>query len=565
MPNDPTPWHARLPSGSADGLTGAEAERRLAADGPNRLPQASVPSLAALLLRQFASPLIAVLLVAALLSLAVGDRKDALFIAAVLLLNALVGGLQEWKAERRSHALRQLLRVQALVRRDGEVVLCDAETLVVGDAVWQESGQVAPADLHLLRSHNLELDEALLTGESLPVHKHAQAQLPDDTPLAERCTMAHAGTTVARGRGVGLVVATGQATEVGRLASDLQTIQPGRPPLLQRLDRFSRNIGLLVSLAALAVGWLAMARGGISLMEALLFAVALVVSAIPEGLPVALTVALAVASHRMAQRLVIVRRLPAVEGLGSCTLIASDKTGTLTCNQLSVERVLPADGVALERLARAAVLCNEADLHCRDGDWVGRGDPTDVALLQFARQQGLSRERALLAEPQRNAIPFEPEHRFAASFHAASTGGISVLVKGAPERVLPMCNASPVSQRHWLEQAVALAGEGLRVLALAEGRGLEPLGEQATPPEPSGLECLGLLGLMDPLRPGAALAVQRCHEAGIRVWMITGDHPITAAAIARQLGLLQGRDAVVEGREVFVGGHGGLLYEEMLV
>ena len=550
MPNDPTPWHARLPPGSTEGLTGAEAERRLAADGPNRLPQASVPSLAALLLRQFASPLIAVLLVAALLSLAVGDRKDALFIAAVLLLNALVGGLQEWKAERRSHALRQLLRVQALVRRDGEVVLCDAETLVVGDAVWLESGQVVPADLRLLRSHNLELDEALLTGESLPVHKHAQAQLPDNTPLAERCTMAHAGTTVARGRGVGLVVATGQATEVGRLAGDLQTIQPGRPPLLQRLDRFSRNIGLLVSLAALAVGWLAMARGGISLMEALLFAVALAVSAIPEGLPVALTVALAAASHRMAQRQVIVRRLPAVEGLGSCTLIASDKTGTLTCNQLSVERVLPADGVALERLARAAVLCNEADLHCRDGGWVGRGDPTDVALLQFARQQGLSRERALLAEPQRNAIPFEPEHRFAASFHAARTGGISVLVKGAPERVLPMCNASPASQRHWLEQAVALAGEGLRVLALAEGRGLEPLGEQATTPEPSGLEFLGLLGLMDPLRPGAALAVQRCHEAGIRVWMITGDHPITAAAIARQLGLLQGRDAVVEGREL---------------
>ncbi|MBW0172890.1 MAG: HAD-IC family P-type ATPase [Vulcanococcus sp.] len=313
MPNDPTPWHARLPPGSTEGLTGAEAERRLAVDGPNRLPQASVPSLAALLLRQFASPLIAVLLVAALLSLAVGDRKDALFIAAVLLLNALVGGLQEWKAERRSHALRQLLRVQALVRRDGEVVLCDAQTLVVGDAVWLESGQVVPADLRLLRSHNLELDEALLTGESLPVHKHAQAQLPDNTPLAERCTMAHAGTTVARGRGVGLVVATGQATEVGQLASDLQTIQPGRPPLLQRLDRFSRNIGLLVSLAALAVGWLAMARGGISLMEALLFAVALAVSAIPEGLPVALTVALAAASHRMAQRQVIVRRLPAVE------------------------------------------------------------------------------------------------------------------------------------------------------------------------------------------------------------------------------------------------------------
>ncbi|MEY3768987.1 MAG: hypothetical protein RLZZ11_2057, partial [Cyanobacteriota bacterium] len=205
MPAAPRPWHALPPAGNAAGLSCAEAERRLVANGPNRLPQAPAPALAAVLLRQFASPLIAVLLLAALLSLAVGDRKDALFIAAVLLLNALVGGLQEWKAERRSHALRQLLKVQALVLRDGEAVLRDAETLVVGDAVLLESGQVVPADLRLLRSHNLELDEALLTGESLPVHKHAQAQLPLNTPLAERCTMAHAGSTVARGRGLGLV------------------------------------------------------------------------------------------------------------------------------------------------------------------------------------------------------------------------------------------------------------------------------------------------------------------------------------------------------------------------
>jgi len=550
MPAAPTPWHALPPAGNAAGLSCVEAERRLAANGPNRLPQAPAPALAAVLVRQFASPLIAVLLLAALLSLAVGDRKDALFIAAVLLLNAAVGGLQEWKAERRSHALRQLLKVQALVLRDGEAVLRDAESLVVGDAVLLESGQVVAADLRLLRSHNLELDEALLTGESLPVHKHALAQLPLDTPLAERCTMAHAGSTVARGRGLGLVVATGSATEVGRLASDLQTITPGRPPLLQRMDRFSRSIGLLVSLAALVVAWLAMARGGITLLEALLFAVALAVSAIPEGLPVALTVALAVASHRMAQRQVIVRRLPAVEGLGSCTLIASDKTGTLTCNQLSVEQVRPAEGIGLERLARAAVLCNEADLHRRDGLWEGRGDPTDVALLQFARQQGWSRDTALLAEPQLNAIPFEPEHRFAASFHACGTAGTAVLVKGAPERVLPMCALSPAQQRDGLEQAAALAGQGLRVLALAEGTGLEPVAEQATPPEPKGLRWLGLLGLMDPLRPGVVEAVRRCHQAGIRVWMITGDHPTTAAAIARQLGLLQGDDAVVEGRDL---------------
>lgn len=550
------PWHAQplaaLPAGSAAGLSSDEAAERLARLGPNRLPQAPAPPLLAVLLRQFASPLIAVLLLAALLSLALGDRKDAFFIAAVLLLNALVGGLQEWRAERRSHALRQLLKVQALVLRDGEVALCDAETLVVGDAVSLESGQVVPADLRLLRSHNLELDESLLSGESLPVPKQADAALSADTPLAERCTMAHAGSSVARGRGLGLVVATGQATQVGRLAIDLQTIPPGRPPLLQRMDRFSRSIGLVVAAAALLVGWLAMVRGGLDQLDALLFAVALAVSAIPEGLPVALTVALAVASHRMALRQVIVRRLPAVEGLGSCTLIASDKTGTLTCNQLSVRRVQLPDGRALELadqaplaeqrdllqgMARVAVLCNEAQLQHRDGRWQGRGDPTDVALLQFGLQLGWSRERALLVEPQRDAIPFEPEHRFAASFHARADGQLSVLVKGAPERVLPMCG---------LEAAdlAPLAGAGLRVLALAEGVCHAPV------VEPSGLHLLGLVGLQDPLRPGACQAIERCHQAGIRVWMITGDHPTTAAAIGRELGLLHSADAVVEGREL---------------
>jgi len=555
LPRHP-PWHAQplaaLPAGSAAGLSSEQAAERLARLGPNRLPQPVAPPLLAVLLRQFVSPLIAVLLLAALLSLAVGDRKDALFIAAVLLLNALVGGLQEWRAERRSHALRQLLKVQALVLRDGEAALRDAETLVVGDAVRLESGQVVPADLRLLRSHNLELDESLLSGESLPVAKQADAALLPETPLAERSTMAHAGSSVARGRGLGLVVATGQATQVGRLAIDLQTIPPGRPPLLQRMDRFSRSIGLVVAAAAFLVGWLAMVRGGLDRLDALLFAVALAVSAIPEGLPVALTVALAVASHRMAQRQVIVRRLPAVEGLGSCTLIASDKTGTLTCNELSVRRVLLPDGLELglgdeppaapqlallQRMARVAVLCNEADLHHRDGRWQGRGDPTDVALLQFALKLGWSREQALLAEPQCDGVPFEPEHRFAASFHARADGQLSVLVKGAPERVLPMCGLEATG-------AAPLAGAGLRVLALAEGVCPEPLAE------PSGLRFLGLVGLQDPLRPGVCQAIERCHQAGIRVWMITGDHPTTAAAIGRELGLLQSADAVVEGHEL---------------
>ncbi|MFZ9951910.1 MAG: cation-translocating P-type ATPase [Vulcanococcus sp.] len=566
----PIPWHA-LPeaavlgelASSWQGLSEPEAARRLAVAGPNRLPQPEVPGLLPLLLRQFRSPLIAVLVAAALLSLAVGDLKDAGFIGAVLLLNALVGGVQEWQAERRSHALRQLLKVQALVLRGGEAVQRDAETLVPGDVVALESGQVVPADLRLQRCHGLEVDESLLTGESLPVHKHADAALEPDTPLAERSSMAFAGATVVRGRGLGMVVATARATEVGRLAADLQALPPGRPPLLQRLDRFSRTIGVVVVLAALLVGWLAMVRGGIDHLEALVFAIALAVSAIPEGLPVALTVALAVASHRMAQRQVIVRRLPAVEGLGSCTLIASDKTGTLTCNRLSVCQVWLADGRrlsldgtalapaehgALQPLARIAVLCNEADLQARDGGWDAHGDPTDLALLHFGHQLGCTRTTALLAEPQCNAIPFEPEHRFAASFHTPACGGTRVVVKGAPERVLPMCRMAAEAAQEWAAATAALAAQGLRVLALAEGELPAALGEQATPPEPSQLRWAGLLGLMDPLRPGAQAAIQRCIGAGIRVWMITGDHPTTAAAIAMELGLIEGPEEVVEGR-----------------
>ena len=567
------PWHAidvaslmAQLEARVDGLSESQAAIRFKHWGPNRLPQAAPPGLALIVLRQFRSPLIAVLLLAALISLAVADLKDAGFIAAVLLLNALVGGLQEWQAERRSQALRQLLKVQALVLRHGDVLLRDAETLVPGDVVALESGQVVPADLRLLRCHNLQLDEALLSGESLPVAKQFSTPLPAQTPLAERSTMAYAGTTVVRGRGLAVVVATGAHTEVGRLASDLQQLKPGRPPLLERLDRFSRNIGVLVLLAALLIGGLAIGRGGLSLLDGLLFAVALAVSAIPEGLPVALTVALAVASHRMGARQVIVRQLPSVEGLGSCTLIASDKTGTLTAHQLALQQVALPDGrvidardqavlaepvrAALLPLARTAVLCNEADLFRRNGNWEGRGDPTEVALLRWAKGLGLGRESALLAEPQCDVIPFEPEHRFAASFHQQPGGALRVVVKGAPERVLAMCELSDAACQQVLQQAQHLASKGLRLLALAEGSVQGAASEQCTPQEPSGLRFQGLVGLMDPVRPGVRQAVARCHRAGIAVWMVTGDHPTTAAAVAAELGLADAAAPVVEGQQL---------------
>jgi magnesium-transporting ATPase (P-type) len=578
-------WHsldvstvASLLGAGVDGLEENEVRLRFEREGPNRLPRARPAGIGRTLLRQFRGPLIAVLAAAAAVSTAIGDLKDAGFILAVLLINALVGGSQEWRAERHSQALQRLLRVRAVVRRDGEVREIDAEELVPGDLVWLESGNRVPADLRLLHAHNLEVDESLLSGESLAVLKADRWRGPADTPLADRRNMAFAGSTVVRGRGRGLVVATGAATAVGRLAVDVLSLPPGRPPLLRRMERFSRVIGFAVVGAALAVALVGVLRHGHSPHEMFLFAVALAVSAIPEGLPVALTVALAVATRRMAQRRLIVRRLPAVEGLGSCTLIASDKTGTLTCNELTARCVVVADGTrytvsgegfaplgavrreagdgaeppaALESIARAAVLCNEADLHPgeRPGSWFWRGDPTDIALLCLARKLGLTKETELERHPRINEIPFEPEHRFAASFHAFGEGRVRVVVKGAPERLLPMCLRRPGLPAP-AELALEMAREGFRVLALAEGPAAVNLDPSLAPPQPRGLTLLGFVGMIDPLRAGAREAIRDCRRAGITVWMVTGDHPSTALAIARDLGLARHGSAVVTGSDL---------------
>ncbi len=578
-PPEPPPWHAvdaaevfaRLEA-DHKGLASAEAARRLAAFGPNAIPHAPPPAWWHILLRQFKSPIIFILGLGAAASLAIGHVTDAAFIGAVLVTNALIGGFQEHRAETSTRALQRLLRTRASVLREGEIREIDAESVVAGDIVWLEPGNRVPADARLLATHGFEVDESLLTGESLPVNKeHAWIGSPQ-AALADRRNMALAGSTVVRGRAEGIVVAIGSATHVGRLALDVLGAPPGQPPLLLRLARFTRVVGAAVLVASLIIAVLGMVVQHHSAQEMFLFAVALAVSAIPEGLPIAITVALAVAATRMARRRVIVRRLGAVEGLGSCTLIASDKTGTLTCNELTVRRIRSPEGADLEvtgegfapageilqegrpaagdwlrALARAAVLCNEADLHQRDGGWHWRGDPTDVALLSMAHKTGLVREEALDRFPQVNQIPFEPEHRFAASFHRAD-GAVRVFVKGAPERVLPMCETKDAgSQLRLHEDAADLAAAGFRVLAVAEGPGPEGLDAAAVPPEPAGLVFLGFVGMIDPLRPGAAAAIETCRRAGIAVTMVTGDHPATALAIARQLGLADEPRQVVTG------------------
>lgn len=563
---------------TAHGLTSAEAEARLRAYGPNVLPSARPPSLPVLFLRQFLSPLIYVLLAAGAVSLAVGHVADAGFILAVLLLNAIIGTAQEHGAQRSAEALKELVAPRARVVRDGADRDLDAAALVPGDIVRLEGGMRVPADVRLLAAVGVQADESLLTGESLPVSKRAEPPVPESAPLADRACMLFAGTLVDRGRATGVVVATGAGAELGRIASAVVGATAPKAPLLVRMEAFSRRIALAVAVASAALGGVLLSRGTPA-ADVFLTAVALAVSAVPEGLPVALTVALAIGARRMGRRRVIVRRLVAVESLGSCTFIASDKTGTLTLNELTVRAVqLPAEepwevtgagldpgsgtvvvpgGVPrarerLERLCAAVALCNDAYLGRRDGEWTREGDAVDVALLVLAAKCGLSRASAEAECPRIGEIPFDPQARFAATLHAGAAGP-EAFVKGAFERILPMCArmAGPggdvtLDAARIAEQARALAAAGHRVIAVAGGPFPGPAADLRVE-RLRDLVLLGLVAMHDPLRPDAAASVAACREAGIEVAMVTGDHPVTALAIARELGLAHRADQVVTG------------------
>lgn len=597
QPRQTVAWHAlewsalqQAVDANDEGLSTAEATGRFKQFGPNALPHEPPPTLWQIGLRQFRSPLIYILGAAAVVSVAIGESTDAAFIAGVLGLNALIGGYQEWRAEKSTQALQQLLQIRATVMRDGEACEIDAEQVVPGDQVWLESGNRVPADIRLHSAHGIEIDESLLTGESLAVTKDPTWLGDQETPVGNQQNMAFAGSIVVRGRAQGTVVATGSSTHVGQLALDVIGSPGGKPPLLERLERFTHVVAIAVLIAASVVAVLGVAIHNYSGHEMFLFAVALAVSAIPEGLPVALTVALAIGTARMARRGVIVRRLAAVEGLGSCTLIASDKTGTLTCNELTVREIHLATGerfsvsgegfvpegyvtragpvapdnqatqaeqaiaaeqhAQLARLSRVAVLCNEADLHRRDGEWTWRGDAVDLALLALGQKLGTVREVNLTNHPLLNELPFEPERQYAATYHR-SGDDTSVCVKGAPEKILAMCDWADESEStengpqaaEMFAQAESMAQQGYRVLALAEGTHEGTIDPAQAPPDPSHLTFLGFVGMIDPLRPGAREAVHACREAGIAACMVTGDHPVTALAISRDLGLASGEQA----------------------
>ena len=579
-------WHTRDIEGAlqalsarAEGLAGDEAARRLRTRGPNRLPEPARTPPALRFARQFHNILIYVLLGAAAVTAVLGHAVDTVVILAVVLANAIIGYLQEGKAERAMEALRGLLAPRAAVLRDGRRVGVDASTLVPGDIVLLEAGDRVPADLRLLQVRGLQVQEALLTGESLPVEKQL-APVAADAPLGDRDCLAFSGTLVSAGQGRGLVVGTGANTEIGRISGLLTRVETLETPLVRQMDRFARGLTFVILAASAVLLLVGSVVGGRPFAEVFMAVVGLAVSAIPEGLPAVLTITLAVGVQGMARRNAIVRRLPAIETLGAVSVICTDKTGTLTRNEMVVATVqlagarLSVDGEgyapvgaisaeggaaappALAELARACALCNDAALHERDGEWQVEGDPMEGALLALAGKAGVALDTVGGQWPRVDAIPFDARHRFMATLHHDHEGHAVALAKGAPERILSMCSAQrsaagdePLDAAAWRDAADAIAAGGQRVLALATRE--MPAGSSALAfADVEGpLVLLGLVGLIDPPRPEAVQAVADCRRAGIRVKMITGDHAGTAAAIGRQVGL-EAPDAVLTGADL---------------
>jgi Ca2+-transporting ATPase len=585
-----TAWHAlepddalqRLGSGP-DGLTSADAAARLERHGPNLLPRASGDSVLRLILRQLESPLIWVLLGSSLVAILLGKVLDGLVVLAVVVVNTIIGFIQEYRASQAIGALLQMVPETATVVRDGRRTAIPAAEVVPGDVVALASGDRVPADLRLLTCRSLRAEEAALTGESVPSEKQVAA-VDEEADLGDRASMAFGGTHITYGTAEAVVVETGAATQLGRISALLKSTVDLDTPLTRALKTIGGLITVAILVVAgvmLVVGVVRMTAEGLSLVDAfsesLLFAIALAVGAIPEGLPAIVTIALAIGVQRMAARRAIVRKLPAVETLGSTTTICSDKTGTLTRNEMTVQAVwtpaavLQVTGVGYaptgsfrqdgQDLAAApegvrsllldAALCSDATLERTEDTWRISGDPTEGALVVAAEKAGLEVDELRVAWPRLDAIPFESERQYMATLHATAQGGRRVILKGAPETLLARSDHDSEGRTlsHDAVHAAVeeMAAGGMRVLAVAD-RELGAAEELGEPAVSSGCRFLGLLGMIDPPRPEAVAAVSASQRAGIVVKMITGDHRLTAEAIGRQLGLRVGDGAVTGAR-----------------
>lgn len=549
-----------LASCAGTGLSHRQAARRLALFGPNALKTRKPVGTFRLVANQLESPVVALLAAAALLAFLFGEWKEAAAIVVVLVINTIIGFVTELRAVRSMEALRQLAATVTRVRRDGHIVEVAAEALVPGDIVILEGGDLVTADLRLIEANNLSADESTLTGESLAVDKQPEP-VSLAAPLAERNCMAFKGTAITRGSGLGIVVATGMGSELGKITRLVEEARPEQSPLERKLERLSGQlIGFtIITVALIGIVGVATGRDLLLMVEA---AIALAVAAIPEGLPIVATMALARGMWRMARHNAVIERLAAVETLGGTTVIFSDKTGTLTENRMVVSTVwLPAGKLDMEAVARvgsappldalltAIVLCNKAELPDRDGG--GTGDPMELALLRAGRKAGKKRAHLLRALPQMREVPFDTDSKMMATVHRTEEGAV-VFVKGAPEAVLAACRfvagaTMPVKLArhevaHWHDRTQELAAQGMRVLAVATKAVASPQADAYRD-----LQLLGLIGLRDPPRADVAGAIEDCRQAGIRVVMMTGDHAATARAIAAAIGLYGNTATVIEG------------------
>ena len=586
------PWHALelaevlTEFGTSEvGLDPEEAARLLVLNGPNQLSTARRTSALKRFLFQFNQPLIYILLASAVITAALGKWTDATVIFGVTFINAVIGYLQEAKAEKAIDALAKMVITEATVRRGGGKLRIPSAQLVSGDVVVLQSGDRVPADLRLLRQRSLQIEEAALTGESVPLEKQT-CPLPADTILAERTNLAFTGTLVTYGQGEGVVFATGDKTEMGRIAELIGDAEVLQTPLTRKIAAFSRLLMyVILGLAALTFG-IGIARGE-PWPEMFMAAIALAVGAIPEGLPAVVTITLAIGVVRMARRRAIIRHLPAVETLGSTTVICSDKTGTLTQNQMTVQEIdaggrlyhvtgsgyepageihfeqtpiVANENVALIETLGAGLVCNDSRLVRSDkSQTIVQGDPTEAALIVAAQKAGLSEDEWSGRLPRIETIPFESEYKYMATLHGAGHQPKMIYIKGAVETLLEKCahalngagELAPLDKTRLLRDAEAMAGRGLRVLAFAR-REMPPAHSDLEHEHVAGeLTFLGLQGMLDPPRPEVITAVARCKSAGIRVLMITGDHVLTAKAIAAQIGLDSGAEVVaLTGREL---------------
>ncbi len=576
-PGRDAPWHAREPQAamsafqtSPQGLSGEEAAARLEQFGPNRLPSAKRQGPLKRLLRQFHNLLIYVLLASAATSLLLGHATDAAVIMGVVLLNAIIGFLQEGRAEQALEAIKGMIDPKASVVRDGRRLTIAADQIAPGDIVLIEAGDRVPADLRLIRARNLKIDEAALTGESLATDKAAE-RVPEAAALGDRHSMAYSGTFVVAGQGSGVVTGTGMNTELGRIGSLLSAVESLKTPLIRQMDGFARQLTIVIlAISALTLLFAVLLRQ-YAADDAFMIVVGLAVAAIPEGLPAIMTITLAIGVQRMATRHAIIRRLPAVETLGAVSVICSDKTGTLTRNEMAArvvrvadasydvsgvgyapdgaferhgQAIDPAHDEALMEVIRAGLLCSDADVREHQGQWTVDGDPMEGALITLAMKAGLDPAEVRKELPRTDEIPFDAAHRFMATLHHDHQKHGFILIKGAPERLLEMCaqerhhgGDQPINAAAWYAAADDLAARGLRVLAFAA----KPARTEQLTLEFGDVDkdaiLLGFIGFMDPPREEAIAAVHECRAAGIRVAMITGDHAVTAREIARQLGL----------------------------